>query len=208
MGETEGACGSCQSDRYDCVGDFDCEQVGSKAGDSCGPGDIGTCQDACCNTCSYEQPRVPLGNDVDTSEKSVFNFTDPLVHIEQQGDGDFAKFYGPANAVFYMNNQGQIGIESNADSGNFLYFQKNGSEAFKVTHDGRIYPSQLCLLAEEGGEVYSCFDYWPGLEGGPVGGDVWTDVDGFIYSEAAGDYGDTGLRITDTGDLLMNGDLS
>ena len=227
-----GACTGCDSGWYDCEADpnFVCEQNGSLEGTACGGG-FGVCQDACCSSCQIDQPWVPMAGDFGTpapDDPSVIDsdaYTNPIIYINHLDPGsldhDYMKFSTNGNSEFIVNNKGHIMIGLNAAGtvlaagenaiyalvegvaqGNFLLFEKKDYDknpVFSISHEGKI-----CWNGE-------CRSSWGEIAGGAG---AWTDVDGWVWPNDPGDYGDAtpgeegGLRITDTGDLLMDGDLT
>lgn len=222
-----GACTGCKAGWYDCESDPNnvCEQNGSLEGTACGGG-LGICEDACCNNCQIDQPHVPMWGDFgtpapdDASTVDTESNTNPIIYIDHLDpdslDHDYMKFSTNGNSEFIVNNKGHLMIGLNADGtvlapadnviyalvegtaqGNFLLFQKSGAaeDIFSISHEGEI-----CWNGE-------CRSSWS------EAGGVWTTVEGppdYVYHNDVGDYGadDGGLRISDAGDLLMDGNLT
>jgi len=196
-----GECNGCLNGWFDCdANPIDCETRDVR-GTSCAGGVWGG-GDACNPQCVLEQPYVPLAGEVGTANPNQLDETNSLIYLDQNGTGDFMKFFGPDGTIFYMNNAGQMGVEKGVDAGNFISFKDSSdSEVFAVENNGKLWLPEICIDGD-------CRTSWPG-----AGTGTWTDAGTYIYSDEVGDYEvgagvGSGLQITKDGDLSIDGDLT
>lgn len=220
-----GDCGDCDPNWHDCDGNpDDCETnfADSQIGTECDLGGGITGFYDSCGNCLPEQPYLPREGDIANPGQPYDIVSDQnLVFIDKPSAGDIFNFQINGEDRFILNSAGHMmfgyvaGDDAKGvtlDSGNLIYgnitdntgnlmlFNKQGSEVFKITNDGSLYPGQLCLLAEEGGTDYACYDYWPGLEGGEGLGDITAVLPGVNITcgeEGCGQTGDVTVSVVD-----------